>query len=117
MRSPPPDAASPARRLAQLATQFGATHTVKADKDNIIVNGIGGPQEVDLEISGGGLTFGGGLQYYVVPALALGANVRWTVGEFKTVKFNNVSVDGFEIDATTTRINIGLTWRPMFRKR
>jgi len=88
-----------------------------AGQDNIVVNGIGGPQEVDLEISGGGLTFGGGVQYYVVPALALGANVRWTVGEFKTVKFNNVSVDGVEIDATTTRINLGLTWRPMIGRR
>ena len=88
-----------------------------AGQSNIVVIGDAGPQEVDLWVSGGGLTFGGGVQYYIVPALALGANVRWTVGEFSTVKFNNVSVDGFELDATTTRMNLGLTWRPMFGKR
>jgi hypothetical protein len=72
---------------------------------------------VNLEISGGGLTFGGGIQYYVAPAWALGANLRWTVGEFSTVKFNNVSIDGFELDATSTRLNFGLTWRPMMGRR
>ena len=88
-----------------------------AGQDNTVVVGDGGPQQVDLEISGGGLTFGGGLQYYFVPALALGASLRWTVGEFSTVKFNNVSVDGLELDATTTRLNLGLTWQPMLGKK
>ena len=88
-----------------------------AGQDNTVVVGDNGPQQVDLEISGGGLTFGGGVQYYMIPTLALGASVRWTVGEFSTVKFNNVSIDGFELDATTTRLNLGLTWRPMLGRR
>lgn len=70
-------------------------------------------QTVDLEMSGGGLTVGGGLEYYLTPAIALGASVRWTVGEFSTVKFNNVDVDGFKLDATTTRLDLRVTWRPM----
>jgi len=72
---------------------------------------------VDLEISGGGFTFGGGVKYHVAPAWALGASLRWTVGEFSTVKVNNVSVDGFEIDATSTRLTVGVTWRPMLARR
>jgi len=88
-----------------------------AGQDNSVVIGDSGPQTVNLEISGGGLTFGGGIQYYVAPAWALGANLRWTVGEFSTVKFNNVSVGGFELDATTTRLILGLTWRPMGMRR
>jgi opacity protein-like surface antigen len=68
---------------------------------------------VDLEMSGGGLTVGGGLEYYLTPAIALGASVRWTVGEFSTVKFNNVDIDGFKLDATTTRLDLRVTWRPM----
>jgi opacity protein-like surface antigen len=77
----------------------------------------GGSQEVDLEISGGGFTFGGGIQYHVAPAWALGAGLKWTVGEFSEVKVNNVSVDGFELDATSTRLNFGVTWRPMLGRR
>ena len=89
-----------------------------AGQDDIVVEGDDGPQEVDLEISGGGLTFGGGLQYHVAPAWALGAGIRWTVGEFSTIKFNNVSVeDAFELDATSTRLTVGVTWRPMVRRR
>lgn len=88
-----------------------------AGQDNIVVVGDNGPQEVNLEISGGGITFGGGVEYYVAPAWALGANLRWTTGEFSTVKFNNVSIDGFELDATTTRLNLGVSWHPMLGKR
>lgn len=88
-----------------------------AGQDNSVVIGTGGPQEVDLEISGGGLTVGGGVEYFVAPAWALGANLRWTVGEFSTVKFNNVSVDGFELDAKSTRLTFGVSWHPMLGKR
>ena len=79
-----------------------------------------GPDEqtqiVDLELSGGGITFGGGLRYHVAPTVALGASLRFTIGEFSTVKFNNVSLDGFELDATSTRLMFGVTWQPMLRK-
>ena len=88
-----------------------------AGQDNTVVIGDNGPQQVNLEISGGGITLGGGIQYYVAPAWALGASLRWTTGEFSTVKFNNVSIDGFELDATSTRLNLGVTWRPMVGKR
>jgi hypothetical protein len=47
----------------------------------------------------------------------IGASLRWTTGEFSTVEFNNVSIDGFELDATSTRLNLGVTWRPMVGKR
>jgi hypothetical protein len=84
-----------------------------AGQDDIVLADDGGSQEVDLEISGGGFTFGGGLQYHVAPSVSFGASLRFTVGEFSTVKFSNVSVDGFELDATSTRLNIGVTWWPM----
>jgi opacity protein-like surface antigen len=87
-----------------------------AGKDDIQLAGDP-PQTVDLEISGGGITFGGGLRYHVSPAVALGASLRFTVGEFSTIKINNVSVeDTFELDATSTRLMFGVTWQPMLRK-
>jgi opacity protein-like surface antigen len=92
----------------------GISARVAGQDDIEVVDEEGGAsQEVDLEISGGGFTFGGGIQYHVAPAWALGAGLKWTVGEFSTVKVNNVSVDGFELDATSTRLNFGVTWRPM----
>ena len=71
----------------------------------------------DLVFSGFGYTVGGGVQYYVAPALALGADLRWTTGEFDTVEYGNVSVEGFEVDATTTRLSLGLTWYPIRSSR
>jgi hypothetical protein len=71
---------------------------------------------VDLELSGGGFTLGGGFHYFVTPVLALGANLRVTAGEFDTIKFGNVSVEGLEIDATSTRLSLGLTWYPIRRR-
>jgi hypothetical protein len=29
------------------------------------------------------------------------------------VKFNSVSIDGFELDATSARLMFGVTWQPM----
>jgi len=88
-----------------------------AGQDDIAIVDETGSQTVDLEISGGGFTFGGGVQYHVRPEVSLGAGIRWTVGEFSTVKINNVSVDGFELDATSTRLMFGVTWWPMAGRR
>ena len=84
-----------------------------AGQDDAVVEVEDVPQTVDLEMSGGGLTVGGGLNYYFTPAIALGAALRWTSGEFSTVKFNSTEVDGFKMDATTTRLILGVTWHPM----
>ena len=66
----------------------------------------------DVTLTGTGFTFGGGLQYYVAPKWALGAAFKYTTGEFDKVKVDDVSVDDLNIDATTTRINLGVTWYP-----
>ena len=88
-----------------------------AGQDDITLVDGGASEPVDLEISGGGFTLGGGVQYHVRPTVSLGAGLRWTVGEFSTVKVNNVSVEGFELDATSTRLTFGVTWWPMLPKR
>lgn len=71
-----------------------------------------GGQQGDLEISGPGFTLGGGFLYFFNQGLGLNTSLKWTTGEFTTVKFRNVSVSGFEYDATTTRLSVGLTWFP-----
>jgi hypothetical protein len=64
----------------------------------------------DLEISGTGFSFGGGFLYYFTPRMALNTQFKYTDGEFNEVRFRNITIDGFDIDASSTRLNIGLTW-------
>lgn len=66
----------------------------------------------EVTFSGAGFTLGAGIQYYTSPRWAIGAGIKWTGGEFDRVQVDNVSVDDLNIDATSTRINIGITWYP-----
>lgn len=91
----------------------GLTARVAGQDDAVVVDSDGTQRTVDLEISGGAFTLGGGINYFVNPTVALGASLQVSGGEFSTVKFNNVSIDGFELDATSTRLNLVLTWYPM----
>ena len=69
----------------------------------------------DLSLSGAGFSFGGGLAYFFNPKWALNTGLKWTVGEFNTVKYGDVTMTGFEGDATTARFNLGMTWYPKGR--
>ena len=73
---------------------------------------IDGNDDVDVEISGGGFSLGGGILYFFNPKWAFNAHVKWTTGEFSRVRVENVTVDGFDIDATSARVGIGLSWFP-----
>jgi opacity protein-like surface antigen len=88
---------------------------VEADVEMIDQNGDATTD--DLVFSGLGYTLGGGVQYYIAPGWALGADLRWTAGEFDKVQFGDVSIEGFEVDATTTRLSLGLTWYPIRSNR
>jgi len=87
------------------ATKQGA---LMADGDGTMYTG-------DLSILGSGVSLGGGFQYFVAPTWAIGGALKWTTGQFSRVQFDKVSVDGFAIDATSARFNMGFTWFPMGR--
>lgn len=74
---------------------------------------VDGNDDIDVEASGGSFTIGGGVLVYFNPKWAFNAHVKWTGGEFSRIRVENVSIDGFDIDATTTRVGIGLSWFPM----
>lgn len=67
----------------------------------------------DITFSGGGLTFGAGIQYYTAPKWAIGASIKWTGGEFDDYTVDDVTVGNLGYEATSTRINLGITWFPM----
>jgi opacity protein-like surface antigen len=66
----------------------------------------------DVTFSGAGITLGAGIQYYTTPKWAVGAALKWTGGQFDKVQVDDVSVEDLNIDATSTRFNIGVTWYP-----
>lgn len=67
----------------------------------------------DVSLSGSAFTFGGGVQYFMTPKWAINANLKWTTGEFDEFQIDNVSFSGLDIDATTTRLTLGISWYPM----
>jgi opacity protein-like surface antigen len=73
---------------------------------------VDGSDREEAELSGTGITLGGGLTYYFTEAFALDAQLLWTAGEFNTLRVENVSVTGFDVDADSGRFNLGISWWP-----
>jgi len=73
---------------------------------------VAGVARNDVSLSGAGLTLGGGIDFYFSETLALDIQLLWTGGEFTTLEIDNVAVSGFDIDANSSRFNVGLAWWP-----
>ncbi len=71
-----------------------------------------GEGDSEVTFTGGGLTLGGGVNFYLAPSVALGAGVRFTAGQFDTIKIDNVSVSDLNIDTNSGRLILGVTWFP-----
>lgn len=97
--------------------EVGYAGRVATKQDAILSDETGNTYTGDLSILGGGISAGGGLEYFVTPGIALGGAFKWTSGKFTQVRFDNVTVDGLEVDATSARFNMGFTWYPMGGKR
>ncbi|MGQ0766516.1 MAG: outer membrane beta-barrel protein [Gemmatimonadota bacterium] len=64
----------------------------------------------EVELTGTGFSVGAGFDYFFSPRTAFVLGLRYTDGELDEVKVGNVTVDGFDFDVTTTRLNLGLRW-------
>ncbi len=73
---------------------------------------VDGSEEEEAELSGASLTIGGGVAYYLSEAWSLELGLLFTGGEFTTLRVNNVSVSGFDADATSSRLSLGVRWWP-----
>jgi hypothetical protein len=70
-------------------------------------------EDVESTIAGGGLTIGGGLQYFFSPRLALDLGLQATQGAFTTVTIDDEDEDLDEgIAFTSSRVQLGVTWHP-----
>lgn len=69
-------------------------------------------QTEDISIVGGGLTLGGGLLVYFSESFGLDLQLDWTGGTFTQLEVGNTTVTGLDLEAQSTRLNIGVTWWP-----
>lgn len=71
----------------------------------------------DVQISGIGLTLGGGALYYLRPRVALELSGKWTGGEMETITVDGLhfNVDGHTISGPSMRLNLGMSVFPTGR--
>ena len=69
-------------------------------------------EEVDVSLRGSTLSLGAGFGYYLKERLSLDVGLRFTGGQFTERDVGNTTVRGFEIDAQSGRLGLGLTWWP-----
>lgn len=69
-------------------------------------------QTETLSLLGGGLTLGGGIVFYFNDSLGLDLQLLWTGGTFTELEVGSVTVSDLDIEAQSTRFNIGLSWWP-----
>jgi hypothetical protein len=61
--------------------------------------------------SGGGISFGGGLNAHLSPSSAFSAAMTWTVGNFDRWG-GTWSYPGYSLNATSARLHLGMVWFP-----
>ena len=65
-----------------------------------------------VTFSGGALSLGGGISFFASQTFAVETLVKFTGGSFEEVEVGNVSVRNLEIDASSFRFKLGVSWWP-----
>ncbi len=66
----------------------------------------------NLELSGVGVAFGGGINAHFNPALAFTTGVTWSVGNIGNAKVNGSAVSFDPYGVTSARLHLGIIWFP-----
>lgn len=69
-------------------------------------------QSEDITLSGGSFTLGGGILFYFNETFAADLQLALSGGRFTEIEVGNVTYTGGDLDATSTRFNIGVSWWP-----
>ena len=78
-----------------------------------LTDALGNTSTGTLTYMGTGVSYGGGLEYFITPGIAFGGAFRWTTGSFSQVRFENLTVEDLKLSASSARFNMGFTWYPM----
>ena len=73
---------------------------------------VDGTPETDVGFYGGAFSLGGGIMFYFSQTFAADVQLIWSGGEFTDIEVNGVTVGGFDIEAQSTRFNLGISWWP-----
>ena len=73
---------------------------------------VQGQPQTDVGFYGGAFTVGGGIMVYFNQTLAADLHLLWSGGDFTEIQVDNVTVSGLEIEAQSSRLNIGISWWP-----
>jgi hypothetical protein len=85
---------------------------IAQDNVTLFVPGSSSPQRGEVENTGRSFSLGGGLHYFVDRRVAVTTSVRWTGGEFTTLKFGSLTTHNTGFSANTTRVNLGISFYP-----
>ncbi|HEX6134396.1 MAG TPA: outer membrane beta-barrel protein [Longimicrobiales bacterium] len=89
-----------------LEAAIGA-RAVKLDNATVDGDSVG-----ELKFSGGALSGGGGVAFFVHEKLAIETLLKFTGGTFEKVDVGNVSVNDLDIEASSFRFKLGVAWWP-----
>lgn len=65
-----------------------------------------------LTFNGGALSVGGGISFFVSQTFALETLVKFTGGKFEEIEVGDVAVRNLDIDASSFRFKLGVSWWP-----
>jgi hypothetical protein len=68
--------------------------------------------ETEASLTGGGISLGGGFQYYFTPSVALDIQAIGSAGRFTRFELGTLSQEIDDLEVSAGRLNIGLTFHP-----
>jgi len=83
---------------------------------DVALRGVAATEEdLDLEFRGGGITLGGGVAYYVTPAIAIDAGLHFGGGRFNEVQVGDLTadIDSDDFGYGEGRLSFGLSFYPL----
>jgi opacity protein-like surface antigen len=83
---------------------------------NVALRGVAATEDdLDLEFRGGGFTLGGGVSYFMTPAVALDLGLHFGAGSFNEVQVGRFStgLDEDDFGYGEGRLSLGLTFYPL----
>jgi len=66
----------------------------------------------EVKFSGGALSLGGGISYFTSEKFAIETLVKFTGGTFEQIDVGNVSVRDLDVEASSFRFKLGVSWWP-----
>lgn len=69
-------------------------------------------EDSEVEFSGGAFTLGAGILLYPAQTFAFDLGLLFSGGEFSDVRVNQTTTTGLDIDASSSRFNLGVVWWP-----